>query len=347
MPQRLNQRHSTRVEISRHRRHRPSDPNPHGRWLHPPSPRLSPIPPQSAPPEVNLARPARVVTVWRKEAPREAQQSRRGGRSRRAAGPVRRRLQQVRRFQRIPRRHHAHLLGEQPGHEPGERQAVLQPGARQVRDSRPASHVKLEVDRLGRPAQPDPGRDHLGSGTGRAQHRQHLVGLVAGDRRAPALRRRKQLADRRQGPVRRPAAWPRPARRGSHRGRAAVLAGVRPLLQQEDVRRRRHSQAAGDLGRTGRGRQEAHQRPDSGGWRSRAATAPRTPTTPSSSASSTARDLFDAGRQARRSTPPGTVAGDQAVHGLHGRRQDRQPEQRGVREEPVRRPTSPPARPRC
>ena len=92
------------------------------------------------------------------------------------------------------------------------------------------------------------------------------------------------------------------AGQGPGRG-AAVLDGVRALLQQEDVRRRRHRQPAGHLGRTGRRRQEAHQGRQVGPRRSRARTSRRTSTTPSSSPSSTARDFFDAAGKPHFDTP--------------------------------------------
>ena len=83
----------------------------------------------------------------------------------------------------------AHLLGVQPGHEPGQRQAGPPAGAGQVH---PADRHQGQPagDRLARPAQPDPGRHDVRPGAGRAQHRQHLVGVAAGHRRAAAVRRR-------------------------------------------------------------------------------------------------------------------------------------------------------------
>ena len=189
------------------------------------------------------------------------------------------------------------------------------------------------------------GRGHLGPGPRRAEHRQHLVGLAAGHRRVPAVRRLD--AEPRSAARAGSSAEPRRHRRrrqAPHR-RPALRQGLRPLLQQEDVRRRRHRRPADHLGRARRRRQEADPRQ---------AVRPRLE---AGSHTENAHFAFifgaAAGRHAvrlRRQAAPRLRPGGrrrQAVRRPDGGRQDRQPVGRGVRQRHRRpRPTSPPARPR-
>ena len=102
---------------------------------------------------------------------------------------LRRRLRhRRRRQQRLAQ--DAHLLGLQPGPQHRGRQEDPHARAEQVREA--DRHQGQARGRpLVRPAQPDPRRHHLRAGPRRAQHRQHLVRLAPGHRRAAALGRRR------------------------------------------------------------------------------------------------------------------------------------------------------------
>ena len=165
---------------------------------------------------------------------------------------------------------------------------ILTPGAGEVREA--DRHQGQAGGRpLVRPAQPDPRRHHVGSGPRRAEHRQHLVRLAPGHRRAAAVgpaRTSTRSAARTASSTRRVALG---RRRGPGPGRrAAVLAGVRALLQQEDVRRGRHHRSRRPPGTSWSPTARRSPRTASGASAPRAATSRTTSTRSSSSASSTA-----------------------------------------------------------
>lgn len=181
----------------------------------------------------------------------------------------------------------AHVLGVQPGRQHRDRQEDARPRTGEVREA--DRHQGEAGGRpLVRPAEPHPHRHHLRPGPRRPQHRQHLERLPAGHRRAAAVGREELRQDRRQGPLRRlRARLHRRGGQGPRRG-AAVLDGVRALLQQEVVRRRRYLGPMRPPGPSWSPTARSSPRAASGASAPRVRTPRRTSTTPSSSPSSTA-----------------------------------------------------------
>ena len=193
-----------------------------------------------------------------------------------------------------------------------------------------------------------PRRDHLGQGPGRAQHRQHLVGLAAGHRRAscrsttPTLQRR-----RRQGPLPRRQPRRRPARPASRRPRVPLYSLATRLYYNKKLFADAGISAPpttwDELVADGKKLTKGEQ----WGLAVEGANlvgelAPRLHLRPA-----VRRRPGSTARASRQFDTAAERRGDQAVHRLHGRRQDRQPEQRRVRATTSRSPTSPTARPRC
>ena len=240
------------------------------------------------------------------------------------------------------------LLGQQPGRQPRGRQEDPPARAGQVREA--DRHQGQARGRpLVRPAQPDPRRHHLRPGPRRAQHRQHLVGLAAGHRRAAARWTTQNFAAI-GGKDRFVAVRARPHRRRRARHPAAVplySLAYAPLLQQEDVRRRRHRAAAGHLGRAGRRRQEAHQGRQVGAWRVEGANLSREhPPRVHLRPSSTAREFFDAAGKPTFDLRSAVAAVKQYVD-LMAKDKIVNPGNAEYAAEPVASATSPTARRRC
>ena len=189
--------------------------------------------------------------------------------------------------------------------------------------------VNVEVVRWPDLLNRHPRRHHLRQGPGRAQHRQHLVGLAAGHRRAAAVRRRDLTKRRRQGPLPGPAASPPPARPASRRPPCRSTAWPTgstttrrcsptpastspPATWDELVADGKKLTNGEQWGLALEGGQRDRERP------------PRLHPQPA-----VRRRVLRLGRQADL-RHPAERRGDQAVPRPHGRRQDRQPERRRV-----------------
>ncbi len=245
------------------------------------------------------------------------------------------------------RRQDADLLGQQPVALAGRGQDQPGPGAEEVRGA-DRDQGQPPGDRLARPLQQDPRRDHQRPGPRRPQHRQHLGALAAGDRRVHAVRPTRSSTPSAARSKFVEAAVKTGGAEGKDPTSVPYLGLVYGLYYNKKMFADAGLQPADDLGGAGLRRAEA-DRPRaraSTGWPWRAAATPRACTSRSSSASSTAPTR----------SPPTASRLHQRRHGRRreavrrpdGRGQGGQPQQpRSTRTAPRRPVTSPRARPRC
>ena len=192
--------------------------------------------------------------------------------------------------------------------------------------------VKLRGRALVRPAQQHPDRDHLGQGPRRAQHRQHLVGVAAGHRRVRAVRRPdhgRKIGGKDRFLGRSLSAT---GAAGKPRRLCRSTASPTACTTTRSVRPGRHHQPPTTWDQLVEDGKKLTKRQHWGLSIEGANVGERPPRVHLQPAAR--RRFFDAAGKPTFDTPQ-NVAGDQAVHRLHGRRQDHQSEQRGVRAEPV------------